>query len=165
MDTPVPSLIHSLNALSGVLKKAEAHCKDRKIDPSVLLTARLYPDMFNCISNVWAVCDTAKGAAARLSQTDNPSFEDNESTFAELEARIQKTVEFMNSVPSAAFDGAEDRTVTMKAGTRDLKFVGAAYLTGFAIPNFYFHMTTAYNILRHNGVEIGKVDFLGGRQQ
>jgi len=162
MKSPVPSFVHSLNALSGVLTKAEAHCEDRKIDPSRLLTARLFPDMLNLLWNVFIACDTAKGAAARLSGTENPSYEDNETTFAELQARIQKTIDFMESVPNSAFEGAEDRTIEMKFGPRELEFVGTAYLSRFAIPNFYFHMTTAYNILRHNGVEIGKVDFLGG---
>jgi len=106
-------------------------------------------------------CDTAKGLAARLSQTENPSFEDNEATFAELQARITKTIEFMQSVPEAAFNGAEGRDVIMKFGAQEMTFTGAAYFSGFATPNFFFHMTTAYDILRHNGVELGKWDFLG----
>ncbi|MCR9137358.1 MAG: DUF1993 domain-containing protein [Alphaproteobacteria bacterium] len=163
MQSPLPAFTHSLKALSAILAKAEAHCADRNIEPSVLLTARLFPDMMNFIRNVLAACDTAKGAAARLSETDNPRFEDNETSFAELQARIQKTLDFMATVPDSAFEGAEDRIVNMKAGARDLTFTGANYLSVFATPNFYFHMATAYNILRHNGVEIGKVDFLGGR--
>ncbi len=118
--------------------------------------------MLNLIRNVLVACDTAKGLAARLSQTDNPSFEDNETTFADLQARITTTIEFMESVPETAYEGAEDREVILKFGPQE-KFTGAAYFTGFATPNFYFHMTTAYNILRHNGVEIGKRDFLGAK--
>ena len=145
MQNPIPNFTHPLRSLSAILAKAETHCEDRKIDPSVLLTARLFPDMMNFTRNVLVACDTAKGLAARLSQTENPSFEDNETTFAELQARIAKTIEFMETVPDAAFEGAEQRDVVMK----------------FAVPNFYFHMTTAYAILRHNGVEVGKRDFLG----
>jgi hypothetical protein len=161
MQSPVPSFIHSLRSLSTILSTAEAHCEKRKIDPDAFLTARLFPDMLNFTRNVLITCDTAKGLAARLSQTDNPSFEDNETTFGELQARITKTIEFMESVPDAAFDGAEDLEVVMKFGPEEHTFIGSNYLSGFATPNFYFHMTTAYNILRHNGVEIGKRDFLG----
>lgn len=162
MQSPVPILSLSLNSLSTILKKAEAHCTERNIEPGALLTARLFPDMFHFIRNVQAVCDLAKGATARLSQTEVPSHDDNETSFAELQARIQKTLDFVKSVPDAAFEGAEDREVHLTAGSRELKFGGAQYWATFAVPNFYFHMTTAYNILRHNGVDVGKVDFLGG---
>ncbi len=162
MQSPVPALSHSLGVLAKILDKADAHCAERKIDPSAFLNARLYPDMLNFTRNVLAACDTAKGAAARLSQTENPVYEDTEASFSELQARIQKTLEFMKSVPESTFEGAEDRTINMKAGQRELTFTGTIYLSVFAIPNFYFHMTTAYDILRHNGVEIGKADFLGG---
>lgn len=161
MQNPVPSFTHALRSLSAILNKAEAHCEDRKIDPNALLTARLYPDMLNFTRNVLVACDTAKGLAARLSQTDNPSYEDNEATFGELKARIKKTIEFMETVPDAAFEGAENREIVMRFGPEERTFIGSAYYTGFAVPNFYFHMTTAYDILRHNGVEIGKRDFLG----
>ena len=161
MHSPVPSYTHFHRCLSAILTKAEAHCADRNIDPNALLTARLFPDMLNLTRNVLIACDTAKGLAARLSQTENPSFEDNEATFAELQARITKTIEFMQSVPEAAFSGAEGRDVIMKFGAQEMTFTGAAYFSGFATPNFYFHMTTAYDILRHNGVELGKRDFLG----
>lgn len=161
MESPVSSFTHALQSLPAILSKAEAHCEDRKIDPDALLTARLFPDMLNLTRNVLIACDTAKGLAARLSQTDNPIFEDNEATFADLKIRITKTIEFMDSVPNAAFEGAEDREVMMKFGPAERKSSGAAYFNGFAVPNFYFHMTTAYDILRHNGVEIGKRDFLG----
>lgn len=163
MQSPVPGLSHSLGALAKILVKAEAHSAERNIDQTVFLNARLYPDMMTFTRNVLATCDTAKGAAARLSQTQNPVYKDDEALFSELQTRIQKTLDFMKSLPDDAFEGAEDRTINMKAGHRDLTFSGANYLSIFAIPNFYFHMATAYDILRHNGVEIGKADFLGGR--
>ena len=163
MQNPLPQIIHSLKALSHILAKAEAHCEDNKIDPNALLTARLFPDMFTCIRNVIVSCDTAKGTAARLSGMDNPVFEDNETTFEELQARISKTLEFLKSVPDAAFEGAEDRKVLLKTGQGEFEFTGTEYLAVFAFPNFYFHMTTTYNILRHNGVPLGKVDFLRGK--
>jgi len=160
MQSPVPAYTHSLRSLSAILRKAEAHCENLNIDPNALLTARLFPDMLNFIRNVLVACDTAKGLAARLSQTENPSFEDNETTFAELQVRITTTIEFMESVLETAFEGAGDREVILEFGPQR-KFTGASYFADFATPNFYFHMTTAYNILRHNGVEIGKRDFLG----
>tara|TARA_R110000751_G_scaffold146094_7_gene249966 strand:- start:212718 stop:213248 length:531 start_codon:yes stop_codon:yes gene_type:complete len=161
MQSPVPPLSHSLHALAAILSKAEAHCEKRNIEPSALLSARLFPDMFTFTRNVQVACDTAKGAAARLSQTEIPSHQDVETTFVELHARIQKTLDFIKSIPEAAFDGAEDRTVTLKMRAGDIQFTGSQYLSSFVTPQFYFHMTTAYNILRHNGVEIGKRDFLG----
>jgi hypothetical protein len=161
MQSPVPALSHSLTALSTILKKAEAHCEAHKIAPDVMLNARLYPDMMHLTRNVQTVCDTAKGAAARLSQTENPSFMDDEATFEQLQARIQKTLEFMASVPEIAFDGAEDREVVLPAGGDEFKFSGAGYMATFVMPNFYFHMATVHGILRHNGVVIGKRDFLG----
>ena len=161
MQSPIPSFINSLRCLSSILKKAEQHCKDRKIDPETLLTTRLFPDMLNLKTNVFIACDTAKGLAARLSQTENPKYEDNESTFEELQTRISKTIKFMEPVPEASFEGAETREVILRFGKQETKFIGADYLSGFATPNFYFHMATAHGILRHNGVEIGKRDFLG----
>jgi hypothetical protein len=161
MQSPVPALSHSLTALSKILKKAEAHCAEKSVAPSDLLEARLYPDMLNLIGNVINACDTAKFAAARLSETEAPAYEDNEATFDELQERIQKTLAFMASVPDAAFEGAEARIVTMQAGPKELTFPGAVYLSSFVTPNFYFHMAIAHGILRHKGVAIGKYDFLG----
>lgn len=161
MHNPIPSFTHALRSLSAILTKAEKHCVDRDIEPNALLTARLFPDMLNFTRNILITCDTAKGLAARLSGTVNPTYEDNEATFAELQARIAKTIEFMESVPDAAFEGAETREIVMKFGPEERTFVGSHYFYGFATPNFHFHMTTAYNILRHNGLEIGKRDFLG----
>ena len=163
MQTPMPPIVHSLKALSHVLELAQAHCEKNEIDPAALLNARLFPDMFTCIRNVLVACDNAKGMAARLSETENPVFEDNETSFEELQARITKTLEFIATVPDAAFEGAEGRTVHLKTGRGDLEFTGADYLATFAVPNFYFHMTTTYNILRHNGVPLGKIDYLRGR--
>jgi hypothetical protein len=161
MKSPIANFIHALHSLSAILTKAEAHCANAQIEPGTLLTARLFPDMLNLTRNVLAACDTAKGLAARLGQTDRPTFEDDETTFAELQARITKTVEFMRTIPEEAFKGAEDRKIVMKFGSEERTFSGADYFAGFATPNFYFHMATSHNILRHNGVVIGKRDFLG----
>lgn len=161
MQSPVPMLTHALNTLAKILTKAEAHCEEHKIDPNALLTARLYPDMFTLIRNVQTVSDTSKGMVARLGQLDNPSYEDNEASFAELQERIAKTLAFIKDVPDSAFEGAETREVVLQAGPQEFKFSGAGYMASFAQPNFYFHMTTVYNILRHNGVPLGKRDFLG----
>jgi hypothetical protein len=162
MQSPVPALAHSLRALDRVLQKAEAHCEARKIDPAVLVNDRLAPDMLPFRRQVGMTCDHAKFATSRLSGQEAPRFDDTEQTFPELRERIAKTLAFIESVPDAAFHGAEARTIELKAGPRELTFPAPAYLGTFAMPNFYFHMTTAYNILRHNGVELGKLDFLGG---
>jgi hypothetical protein len=156
-----PRFVKMLNALSVILDKAQAHAEARKLDPAALTTFRLYPDMFPLTRQVQIACDSAKGAVARLAGVDIPKHEDTEQTFADLKARIAKTVEFMQSVPASKVDGSEERTVVLKLRGQDVTFKGADYLLAFAWPNFYFHVTTAYNILRHNGVEIGKRDFLG----
>jgi uncharacterized protein len=161
MQSPMPFFLRSLTALSAIIAKADAHCAANKINPAVLFNDRLYPNMLPFAVQVQIACDHVKGAAARLTETENPKFEDNAATFADLQDRIARTIAFVQSVPEAAFEGAENRTVSLKAGPRELSFPGAVYLSGYAIPNFYFHMTTAYNILRHNGVELGKTDFLG----
>jgi hypothetical protein len=152
----------TLNALAALLTKAEAHCAERKIDPAVLCAARLFPDMFPLTRQVMIATDHAKAASARLTGTENPRFEDVETTMPDLRARIDKTVAFIREFDDAAFTGAEDRTISFKAGPRELTFTGAQYLPAWAIPNFYFHATTTYNILRHNGVPLGKADFLTG---
>ena len=152
-----------LNNLSAILAKAQAHCEARKIDPLVLTSARLYPDMFAFARQIQVCCDTAKGAVARLAGVEVPRHEDNEETFAELKARIAKTIDFIQSVKPAQIDGSEEKDIVLKTPTRELNFKGAQYLLAFAWPNFYFHAATAYDILRHNGVELGKLDFLGGR--
>lgn len=162
MQNPMPMFGRGLKALSAILEKAETHCAMAKIDPAVLVGSRLFPDMLPFGRQVMIATDTAKAAAARLTGTENPRYEDVETTFEELRARIARTQEYLSSFPDAAFEGAEDRQISFKAGPRELRFTGAQYLPVWAVPNFYFHVTTAYNILRHNGVVIGKVDFLGG---
>lgn len=162
MQSPVPTLTHSLTALSKILAKAQEFETAKRIKPEVIPNLRLIADMLPFWRQITICCDHAKGAAARLSGTDNPVFEDRETTLAELQDRIAKTLAFIATVPDAAFDNAENKSITLKAGPRELSFPGDAYLSVYAIPNFYFHMSTAYNILRANGVEIGKTDFLGG---
>lgn len=157
----VPVFIRMLNNLAAVLGKGEAYAEAKKIDPTVLTGSRLYPDMFPLSRQVQIATDNAKGPAARLAGVEVPKFEDNEKTFAELRARIQKTVEFLQTLKPEQIDGSEDRTITLPMRTKTLTFQGMPYLLNFALPNFYFHVTTAYDILRHNGVEIGKQDFLG----
>jgi hypothetical protein len=162
MQSPAPFLAHSLTALSRILDKAEAHAAARNIKPEVMPNLRLIADMLPLWRHVTIACDHAKGACARLAGVEVPSYPDAEMTLAELKERIAKTVAFVCSVPESAFDGAEARQITIKAGPRELSFAGGQYCYGYALPNFYFHMTTAYAILRAQGVEIGKSDFLGG---
>jgi hypothetical protein len=154
-------LVRTLNNLSHILKKGAAHAESKKIDPQVLVNARLYPDMFPLSRQVQIASDQAKGGPARLAGLEPPKFEDNETTFAELLARVERTVEFINTLKAAQIDGSEGRDITLKFPNITFNFKGQAYLTDFVLPNVYFHVTTAYNILRHNGVEIGKQDFLG----
>lgn len=156
-----PRFAHMLKSLSGILDKVEAHCETKKIDPTALTTARLYPDMYHFTKQVQVACDTAKGAVARLAGVEIPKDEDTEKTFSELKARIAKTVDFIESVKPAQIDGTEDKEIVLKRGSREVNYKGTEYLLGFAQQNFFFHVTTAYAILRHNGVEIGKRDFLG----
>jgi uncharacterized protein len=151
----------TLAALSGILQKAEAHCVAKGIKPEALLTFRLYPDMFPFTRQVQLTCDFAARAAARLAGTEPKSFPDTETTFAELQARIAAAREYMASFPASAHDGAETRPVTIKMRGQDVTMPGLDYLTLYSLPQVYFHATTAYNILRHNGVEIGKRDFMG----
>jgi len=162
MQSPVPSFTHSLTALSKILAKAETYAEVRKIKPDVIPQLRLFPDMLPFWRQVTIACDHAKGASARLAGVEVPSFPDTETTLAELQERIAKTIAFIQTLPDSAFDGAEARVITVKAGPRELTFPAVQYLNSYAVPNFYFHMSTAYNILRAGGVEIGKVDFLGG---
>jgi uncharacterized protein len=152
---------HTLAALSAILTKAEAHCAAKKIKPEALLNFRLFPDMLPFTRQVQLACDFAARAAARLTGADPVSFPDTETSFAELQSRIAAARKVMAGFPASAFEGAETRMVTVKAGGRDLTLPGAAFLVGFAFPQFHFHCTTAYNILRHNGVEIGKGDYMG----
>ena len=162
MQSPVPSFVHSLTALSKILDKAEAFADAKKIKAEVFPQLRLVADMLPLWRQVTIACDHAKGACARLSGTEVPSFADTETTLAELNDRIAATIAFIQSIPDAAFADAEGRTIMVKAGPRELSFGAPQYYGGYAIPNFYFHMTTAYAILRANGVDVGKGDFLGG---
>ena len=156
-----PRFANTLKNLSAILDKAQAHCEAKKIDPLALTGARLFPDMFPLARQVWIATDTAKGAVSRLAGVEIPKYEDVEQTLPELKARIAKTVDYVMSVPAAKLEGSAERDITMKVGGKDTVFKGAQYLLGHAYPNFYFHVVTAYNILRHNGVEIGKRDFIG----
>ncbi len=157
----VPVFIRTLGNLSAILDKGAAFAEAKKIDPSVLVNARLAPDMFPLSRQIQIATDGVKGAVARLSGVEVPSFADTETTFDELKARIAKTIAFVQSVNAAQIDGTEDRAITLKVGGKEKNFKGQAYLLNFVLPNLYFHSATAYGILRHNGVEIGKQDFLG----
>lgn len=159
----VPVFQHMLRNLGHLLDKAEANAGARNFDPTVLASCRLAPDMLPFTRQVLIACDAAKNGVARLSGVEAPKFEDNESTFPELKARIQKTLDYLATVPADKVDGSEDKEITFPVGrdkTRTMK--GQAYLTQWALPNFFFHVTTAYNILRHNGVDLGKSDYLVG---
>lgn len=157
----IPALKRGLDALAAILARAEDHARAKKIDPAVLLGARLYPDMFPLIKQVQIAADNAKGCAARLAGLDVPRYEDKESSFAELAARIARTTAFLDSVAPGQIDGSEERDISLQAGGQTYEFKGLAYLTSWVLPNFYFHVVTAYAILRHNGMEVSKKDFLG----
>jgi hypothetical protein len=151
----------ALGNLHALLEKGAAHAAARKFDPSVLVNARLAPDMLPLSRQVQIACDLAKSSVARLAGLEPPRFEDTEKTIDELRARIQRTLDYIKGVPVSAIDGSEDRDIKVPAGERSFEFKGLFFLQRWAIPNVFFHVTTAYNILRHNGVEIGKRDFLG----
>jgi hypothetical protein len=155
---------HTLGNLSTLLQKGAANAKQRKIEPAVLLGARLAPDMFPLTRQVQIACDVAKSAIARLAAQEPPRFPDTETSFEELHARIARTVDYLRSVPASAFEGAETRDLKVPAGERTLEFKGLEYLKRWAIPNLFFHVTMTYAILRHNGVELGKSDFLGNER-
>ena len=157
----VPVFQKMLKNLDGVLDKAVASAEARKFDPAVLLNARLAPDMYAFTRQVQIATDHAKGAVARLAGAEPPRYEDTEQSFDELRARIAKTIAFVESLSPEKIDGSEQRPIALRVGGKDWSFTGQDYLLGFALPNFYFHLVTAYNILRHNGIEIGKGDYLG----
>ncbi|WP_437725559.1 DUF1993 domain-containing protein [Sorangium sp. So ce861] len=157
----VPVLVRGLSNLSAILKKAAAYAEAKKIEPRVLLDARLAPDMLPLTRQIQIASDSAKGCGARLAAVDVPKYEDNEASFDELEARIAKTIAFLNTLKAEQIDGSEDREVTIPTRDQPMKFKGLPYLLGFVLPNFFFHVTTAYAILRHNGLDIGKMDYLG----
>ena len=156
----VPRLANMLRNLSTILDKAQAHAEARKIDPLVLTSARLYPDMLPLKRQVHIACDTAKYSVARLAGVEAPKHEDVEETFVDLKARIAKTLDFIQTFKPAQIDGSEEKAIHLKLGQREVDFKGMQYLLGHALPNFYFHVVTAYDILRHNGVELGKRDYL-----
>ena len=155
-----PRFINMLTNLSAILDKAQAHVDAKKIDQAALTNFRLYPDMFPMKRQVQIACDTAKGAVARLAGVEVPKHEDTEETFAELKARIAKTIAFVESIKPTQIDGSEEKNIHLKLGPREVDYRGMQYLLGHALPNFYFHVTTAYDILRHNGVELAKRDYL-----
>ena len=158
----VPLFRSLLGGLSGVLDKGAAFCEAKGVDPSVLINDRLAPDMFPLSRQVQIACDMAKGGAARLAGAEVPSWDDNEKTFSDLTARIAKTLAFIEGFTPAQIDGSEEREIVLTMRSGEMRFVGQQYLIGFVIPNVIFHCATAYNILRHNGVDVGKRDFLGG---
>jgi hypothetical protein len=154
-----------LGNLSWILEKGAKSAVQRKIDPAVLLAARLAPDMLPLTRQVQIAGDIAKNSIARLAGQEPPRFEDNETTFEQLRARLARTIDYLQGLPASAFDGAETRDIKLPAGERTLEFKGLAFLQRWAIPNVFFHVTTAYDILRHNGVELGKSDFIGGGRE
>lgn len=160
-DVSIPPMVHALKSLKTILDKAEQHATEHKIDPSVLLNYRLAPDMFALTRQVQLTTDFAKSCAARLAGVDLPKYEDTETTFAELRERITKTLDFIASIAPHQLAGAENRDVTIPIRGEPKTFTGLDYFNGFAVPNFYFHATAAYAILRHAGVNLGKRDFLG----
>src|SRR5690606_21501659 len=155
-----------LTNLGNILDKAEKWTSDRRIEPDAILHARLAPDMFHFTRQIQIATDMAKGTAARLAGQEVPRYEDNETSFADLRARVAKTVAYLQSLPPAAFDGAEERAITLHVGPpgnrRELNFTGIEYLHGFGTPNVYFHYSMVYALLRHNGMELGKPDYVGG---
>lgn len=161
-DLAIAAMLRSLRNLDAIAGKAEAHVEaDKNLDAETLLRARLYPNMRPFLFQVQVATDTAKGAAARLSGKPVPSWPDEEQTFADVHARLGKAIDYLSGFTPADFDGAEQRPIELKVGPRTINFTGTSYLSTFVLPNFFFHVTTAYAILRHNGVPIGKGDFLG----
>ena len=157
----VPAFVHALTALDKIIDKAIAHCAAKKIDPQALLQARLYPDMFPFVRQVFVATDFGKSTPARLAGVEAPKYPDEEKTFEELKARIAKTIAYANGFKPAQIDGSEDRAITRQLGSHTVNFTGLNFLLVFSLPNFYFHLATAYDILRHNGVALRKPDFIG----
>ncbi len=157
----VPRFVNILGNLANILDKAQAHAEARKLDPATLPNDRLFPDMLPLKTQVQIACDSAKGAVARLAGVEIPVFEDNEQTLSDLRARVARTIAFIETVKAEQVDGSEDKEIVLKRGDKETRYRGMQFLLGHALPNFYFHVTTTYNILRHNGVELGKRDYLG----
>lgn len=160
-QSSIPVFIHNLKNLSNILKKGEEFAKMKKIDENVLINSRLACDMFALARQVQIACDAAKAGAARLAEIEMPSFEDNEKTFLELQTRIEKTINFLQTIAPQQIDGKEDLKISYVQRGKENNFIGQPYLLNYALPNLYFHITAAYLILRHNGVEVGKRDYLG----
>ena len=160
-EASIPAFVQMLNSLSAILDKAKEHATSCKIDPEVLLNYRLAPDMFPFVRQLQIAADLAKGAAARLAGVEVPKHDDTEKTFADLKARLAKTLTFVQSFKPSDINGSEDRDIRLTLGEHTMSFKGQPYLVHFVMPNFYFHCATAYDILRHCGVELGKRDFIG----
>jgi uncharacterized protein len=163
-ELSVPPMLRGLDNLTAFIDKAAAFAEQKKFDSKVLAEARIFPDMLPFAAQIQIACDTAKGAAARLANVEIPKHEDTEKTFAELKARIAKTATFLKSIKQEQMQGDERRPIVMQFPQMTLKFTALSYLTDFVMPNFYFHLSTAYALLRHNGVELSKRDFLGSIQ-
>jgi hypothetical protein len=163
-DVSIPIFTLSLNNLAAILDKAASHAEDKKVDPKVLPATRLIADMLPLSAQIQIACDTAKGAAARLAGVEIPKHEDTEATLAELKARVAKTLDFVKTIKPEQLQGAETRQIVLQFPQNTLKFTGVNYVTNFVLPNFFFHMTMAYALLRKNGVDLGKRDFLGSIQ-
>jgi hypothetical protein len=157
----VPVFIRALNNLAGILEKRAAHAKARKIEEAVLLNSRLFPDMFALTRQVQIATDTARSGAGRLASAEFPAYEDTETTFEQLATRIRNTVKYLETLQPTQIDGSEDKTISWQSRSSTKSMQGQPYLFNHLLPNVYFHVTTAYDILRHNGVEVGKKDFLG----
>lgn len=157
----IPQSIAGLNNLSNILTKGQEYATLKKIEPEILVNARLAPDMFAFARQIQITTDIIKGGAARLAGVEIPSYPDTETTFEQLQTRIKNTVKFLQSLAPNQIDGSEEKQITLKVGGNELQFLGRPYLLSFVLPNFYFHISMAYAILRHNGVPIGKMDFLG----
>lgn len=160
-DQTIAPMSRALTSLAAIVAKAEAHADEQGIEHAALLNARLFPDMHGFIKQIQMASDTAKGGAARLAGVEIPAWKDDETSFADVQARIRKTLDFLAGIESEALEGADSRTVEMNSPRGSFKMEGKSHLLDFVVPNFYFHVTTAYNILRHNGIEIGKRDYLG----
>ena len=161
-DLSIAPMLRALKNLDAIVTKAEAYVEsDPNIDAQTLIQARLYPNMRPFEFQIRTVTDTSKGAAARLAGREIPSWPDDETTFADIHARLKKGIDYLSSFKPEDFAGAEDKTIELKLGGGTVKFTGSSYIAGFVLPNFFFHVTTAYNILRHNGLVVGKRDFLG----
>ena len=163
-EASIPMMVRMLQKLAAILDKAVAHAETQGIDPATLLEARLAPDMFNLTRQVQSAADAAKTCAARLAGEPPPSYPDTETTFAELQARIAKTIAYIQDFRPELIDGAESRTITLPLRKQPVSFRGSDYLTQFALPNFFFHVATAYDVLRQQGVPLGKMDYLGSLQ-